>query len=309
MARKVILDVDPGIDDAVALAIALFDPRLDVIAVTATAGSVSAKQATRNVEAVIELLDPPRLPRIGVAPTDVHLAADARHMNGANGLGDAEFAVAELHNRHAAEKVICDEIRADPGNVTVLTLGPLTNLARVLVRDPELGTMLRSAICCGGTYLAAGDVTAAAEFNVYCDPAAAAAVFHSSTNTTMVPLDVTQQLIMTYDLADQLPSIETRVGKLLHQILPYSFRAHRQHLGLEGVYQRAAVALMVALHPELFEVKVAHVDVETSGSITTGATIFDRRMSGTETPNVEVVVSADMTAVLDGIMRGLAVGK
>src|SRR4051812_7858932 len=126
MPRKVILDVDPGINDAVALALALFDPRLEVLAVTAVAGDVSAEQATRNVQAIIEQLDPPRLPRIGAAVEPEQAApVDGRHLNGADGLGNSNFAVAELHQRHLSEKVIADEIRAAPDSVTVIALGPL----------------------------------------------------------------------------------------------------------------------------------------------------------------------------------------
>src|SRR5690348_10551268 len=104
MARKVILDVDPGIDDAVALCLALFDPRLDVIAVTATAGNVSAEQATRNVQTIVDHLDPPRFPRIGAATEPAEgLPADARHVHGPDGLGGANFPFAELHQRHPSE--------------------------------------------------------------------------------------------------------------------------------------------------------------------------------------------------------------
>ena len=120
MAKKVILDVDPHVDAAVALALALFDPELEVVAVTATAGCVSAAQATKNIQAIIEQLDPPRLPRIGVATeTDVGYVGDLHHIYGKDGLGDADMAVSELHHRHPADKVICEEIRKSAGEVVV----------------------------------------------------------------------------------------------------------------------------------------------------------------------------------------------
>src|SRR5262245_9259001 len=118
MARKVILDVDPGIDDAVALCLALFDSRLDVLAVTGVAGNVSAERATRNVQTIIEQLDPPRLPRIGSA-TEPELSPpiDVPRMHGSDGLGNANFEVAELHHTHPADKVMFDEIRAAPEEI------------------------------------------------------------------------------------------------------------------------------------------------------------------------------------------------
>src|SRR5262245_52350798 len=139
MARKVILDVDPGIDDAVALCLALFDPRLEVVAVTAVGGNVAPDQANRNVQTVIEQLDPPRWPRIGAASwPEEDYPADNRHIFGSDGLGEAEFQVAELHHLHTAEKVLSDEIRNAPNDITVIALGPLTNLAHSFRRDPAL---------------------------------------------------------------------------------------------------------------------------------------------------------------------------
>src|SRR5436309_1816157 len=117
MARKVILDVDPGIDDAVALTLALFDPRLEVVAVTATGGNVSPQQATLNVQTIIEQLDPPRWPRMGAASADQMLPSDGRRLHGGDGLGNAHFETAELHNMHPAEKVIYDEVRAAPESI------------------------------------------------------------------------------------------------------------------------------------------------------------------------------------------------
>ena len=123
MACKVILDVDPGIGDAVAMCMALFDPRLEVLAVTAVAGNVAAEQATRNVQAIIEQLDPPRWPRIGAArEPDRGRSVDSRHLYGEDGLGNACFQVAELHNRHESDKVICDEVRAARDQVTIIAV-------------------------------------------------------------------------------------------------------------------------------------------------------------------------------------------
>ena len=114
MARKVILDVDPGIADAIALCMALFDPRLDVVAVTATGGNVGPKQATLNVQALVEQLDPQRWPRVGAADPEQLLVTDGRDLWGEDGLCGADFRVAELHHRHSAVKLISDEIKSIP---------------------------------------------------------------------------------------------------------------------------------------------------------------------------------------------------
>jgi purine nucleosidase len=306
MARKVILDVDPGIDDAVAMCLALFDPRLEVVAVTAVAGNVPAEQATRNAQAIIEQLDPPRLPRLGAA-VEPELApiADARHIFGADGLGNAHFEVAELHHQHASEKVICDEIHAAPEEVTIIALGPLTNIARALRRDPELAGLLGQLIIMGGTLSGPGNVTPAAEFNMYCDPAAAQLVLHSLTTKTLIPLDIGSQVVFGYDFLEQLPDESTRVGRLLRKILPYAYRSYRQELALEGIHLHDAVAIVAATHPELFELEDMAGDVETRGELTLGATVFDRRRVIEWRRNMAVATQVDVPAVKDAILRGL----
>ena len=130
MAKKVIIDVDPGIDDAIALAIALFDPRLEVLAVTATGGNVSSEQASNNLQAIIAYLDPPRTPRIGIALENTILPERSATMHGPDGLGGLHLPAVPLHSAHAAEKVMWETIRAHPREVTFLGLGPPTNLSR-----------------------------------------------------------------------------------------------------------------------------------------------------------------------------------
>jgi purine nucleosidase len=307
MARKVILDVDPGIDDAVALALALFDPELEVVAVTATGGNVPPGMATTNVQKVVEQLDPPRWPRIGAAPLDNPIPVDALDLNGPDGLGQSEIPVAGLANLHPAEKVLTDELRAAPEMVTIIALGPLTNLAHVLHRESQMAAQVGRLIVGGGCVTAPGNVTPCAEFNMYCDPMSARQVIRSPMTKTIVPLDVVQELLFTFDLLDQLPSAATKGGALLQKVLPYAFRAYRQFRGIEGIFLHGAVAVAAATHPELFETEEeAACDVEIEGELTTGATIFDRRNVRKWRPNADLVMGMDVSAVKDVIMRGLA---
>jgi purine nucleosidase len=307
MPRKVIIDCDPGIDDLMALALALFDPRLEVVAITAVAGNVPAEQATINVQAILERLDPPRYPRLGVAtPAEDVPYIDARHLHGADGLGGAGLAVSALARQHPAEKLICDEVHAAPGDITLVCLGPLTNVARALVRDPELAENISRIVICGGSVKGIGNVTACAEFNIYADPASARAVFRSPTTKTLIPLDVTDQVIWTLDLLENLPGELTRAGKLLRGTLPYLFRSFRQQLGVESIVLPDAVAIAAILHPELFRTEELTGDVETAGELTLGMTIFDRRVQAQHRADMEVALEIDAAAVRDTIVRGLA---
>ncbi len=307
LTKKVILDVDPGIDDAIALTLALFDPQLEVVAVTATGGNVAPDQATRNVQTIIEQLDPPRWPRIGLASApDDGLPANRAQLFGADGLGNSGFAIAELHHRHPAEKVLADEIHAAPEEVTVVALGPLTNVCRAFQRDPKLQDQIGQLVILGGTIAGSGDITPAAEFNIFCDPTAARMVFRGPTTKTLVPLDVARQVVFTYDLLDQLPDESSRAGRFLRKLLPFLFRSHRQAFGLEGIQLPDAVALIAATHPELFEVEMTAGDVEISGELTRGATVFDRRRNPEWRRNMALATGLDVAAVTDCILRGLA---
>lgn len=304
--RKVILDVDPGIDDAVALAIALFDPRLDVLAVTATGGNVEPAQATANARTIVGLLDPPRLPRIGVAASDVLLPERGQSVHGADGLGGADLPQARLHGGHPAEKVILETVRAHPGEVTILALGPLTNLSRLIAREPSVAELVGEVVISGGTAFGRGSTTPVSDFNFFANPAAARHVIREPLTKTLVPLETTAQVVLGFDLLEQMPDDSSRAGAMLHRMLPHAFRAHRQLLGTEGICLHDVVSLVSLLHPELFERTTVGADVEVSGELTTGMLVVDRRPVNRWKRNVDLLVEVDPGAVRDCVLRGLA---
>jgi purine nucleosidase len=277
--------------------------------VTATGGVVGPEQASRNLQAIVEQLDPERLPRLGVADSLQSLRTDARYLFGQNGLCGVEFRVAELHNRHQAIKVISEEVRSAPGEVTLITGGPLSNLATLLQREADVATMIGHLIIVGGTLHAEGDVTAAAEFNIYCDAEAARLVIGSPITKTLLPRDVTSKVVFGLGVLEQLPPESVRTGRLLRALLPGAFRAYHQQLGLEGIYVPEAVAVAVALHPELIETHAYHCDVETGGELTHGATVIDRRRTQSQRPNLTVATEIDAQGAYDCILRGLDQAK
>ena len=304
--RKLIIDCDPGIDDAVALAIALFDPRLDVLAVTATGGNVPAEQATANLQAVVTFLDPPRLPRVGVASSDAILAALPVSVHGSDGLGGLELPRVPLHGGHPSEKVIWETIKAHPREVTILALGPLTNLSRVLQRDPGIAELVGAVVACGGTAHASGNASATADFNFFCAPAAARHVVREPVTKTIVPLETTGQVVYEFDLLDRLPREFTRAGRMLRPMLAHAFRAQRQLLGSEGIRLHDVAALVAVTNPELFERESVVADVETAGELTAGMLVLDRRPNRAWRPNADLLLSCDAAAVQDCVIRGLA---
>ena len=180
MPRKVIIDCDMGIDDAVAICAVLFDQRFEVLAITAVEGCVTADQANSNLHAIISELDPARYPRLGVATgTSDAPAVDTRFLFGEDGLGNAGFEGTQRQKPDSAERLIIDCVRANPDEVTILCLGPLTNLARAIQREPTLVSQIDQVIIHGGSLDGKGNITPCSEFNFYFDPASAQKVLQS----------------------------------------------------------------------------------------------------------------------------------
>lgn len=306
MPKKIILDVDPGVVDALVLPVALFDPEIEVLAVTSVGGNVPAAQTARNLQAIIEFLDPPRLPRLGMgAPSENPSPVDVRHVLGIDGLCGTPLPLAELRSRHPAEKILCDTIRGAPEEVTIIALGPLTNIARALQRDPEIEFLVRQIFMVGGAVEAPGNITAAADFNFYADPWAARTVFQSRLTKTLVPLDVTNPVMLALGDMEMLPDEETRLGMLLRSMLLPAFRAYRQCYGLEGVHVHDVLVYYAALHPEWITTKVMAGDVETQGELTRGMTVFDRRGISEWRKNMEVVVQLNGAKMLRQLFEDL----
>ena len=308
MPRKVIVDCDMGTDDAVALAMMLFDSRLEIIAVTATEGCVTAEQANNNLQAIVNELDPDRYPRLGMARvTDCAPPVNTSFLYGEDGLGNSGFEVSQLQHLHASDKLIVDCVRAFPDEITVVCLGPLTNLARAFQRDPALPTMIDRVVMTGGTLSGIGNVTPAAEFNFYFDPFSAKQVINSRTTKTLIPLDVTHAVEFGIEMMESLPNEKTRTGYFLRQILPFAFRAYRQQLGVEGIFLNDAVGALAVIEPQLFVFEEMGGEVETEGELTRGASIFDRRQPPEWRPNMEVATSINIDSARQYLIDQLTV--
>ena len=274
-----------------ALCMAIFDPMVEIVALTSVGGNVPAVQTARNLQAIVEFLDPPRLPRLGMgSDPDDGLPVDARHVYGIDGLGGTPLPVAELLTRHPAEKIICDAVRSDPENVMVVCLGPLTNIARAFIRDTELPQMIRHLYISGGSISAVGNISPCAEFNIFADPEAASTVFHARCTKTLVPLDVTNPILLTPAHLEQFPDENRPLGVLLHSMLLPAFQAYRECYGLEGIHIHDLITYLVATNPSWAETCEMAGDVELDGTLTRGMTVFDQRNQPVWANNMDVVV-------------------
>jgi inosine-uridine nucleoside N-ribohydrolase len=320
MPQKLIIDADPGIGDTLAIVVALLDPNVDLLALTAVEGCVSASQAGRNLHAIVETLDPPKWPRIGVGaekriPTAETFAVPEwqqlqRSLNGTQGLGEWRPMAAELHHPKDAVKLMIELSRQYPNEIVLLTLGPLTNIELACDMDAEFLSRLAGIVSMGGAVSAPGDVTPVAEFNVHTDPEAARVVLKFPATKTLVPLDASHRAILTFEQYDRLVLSEASPsGRLLQQLLPFALRAHHQHLGIEGIRLPEVTALAAIARPLQFQRTTMAVDIEVDGELTRGMTVFDRRSNVLWRNNIDVVSDVDPQGVLDYLTEMLTTAQ
>ncbi len=308
--RRVIIDTDPGIDDALALILALRSPELRVEAVTTVNGNVELEPATRNALRVLEVLDlaePPIVARGAKQPL-VREPLAARHVHGEDGLGD----IGELTNANggprypeptlspdpaSAVEVILGLLRAHPGEISIVALGPLTNIALALEANPAVFARVKEVIVMGGAVNGIGNVTATAEFNFHADPHAASRVMRSGVPITAVGLDVTwRTLLMQTDLEARLEGRSDRVAGFIKDISAKYFEVNLKRRGLLGCPLHDPLTVGVAVDPSFVAVERFYADVETEGRLTSGMLVADRREGirrGGREPTINAGVDVD----------------
>ncbi len=304
MPKKVILVTDPGIDGAFATALAFHDPELEVISLAATAGNVPADQATRNVQILVEQIDPPRWPRLGGA-LPVEYDVDGRRLHGPAGLGAETFPCAQLHHTPSSDKVIVDEVKLHPKDIEILVMGPMTVLARALDRDPDLARLVQRIVCVGGAWREPGNASAIAEFHFYCDPEAARQVLKCGAPLTLIPLDVSRQILFSPSDLLQLPASDSPTCRFLRRIVPYGIGATSNIYGIEGFHLKDVAGIVALALPQALTTRPAVVDVETRGELTRGMSVVDTRPEHKSEPNVDMAVGIDVEAVRQYIDRVL----
>ena len=335
-----ILDVDTGIDDSLALLYAAGSPDAELVAVTCVSGNVEARQVAINSRAVLEL----------AGRTDVEVALGREvplvrplettpETHGPQGLGHAELPPPSrpLSERHAVDLIV-DEARRRPGEIMLVTLGPLTNLAIALEREPALPRLLRGHTLMGGAYGVSGNTTPTTEWNIHCDPEAARIVFRawadalaadpSIARPLALGLDVTEKAKVVPDDVVRLarragstpddsialargedPMLATRsvasnpIVRYVADALRFYMEFHAHYDGFYGAFIHDALAVAAALDPGLVTTEPLFVDVETAGELTSGMTVADRRHLTGKVPNLDVALEADITTFLDRLIE------
>lgn len=276
--RKIIIDTDPGQDDAVAILLAFASPELEVLGLTAVAGNVPLALTEKNARKICELA--------GRAHTAVYAGASrplmrslvtAEHVHGRTGLDGPDLPEPSmgLQDANAVDFIIDTIMREKAGQVTLCALGPLTNIALATIREPAIVPRIREIVLMGGGYFEQGNITPSAEFNIYVDPHAADVVFRSGAPVVMMPLDVTHKVLTTRKRVDAFRSMGTPVGDATVQLLDFFERFDEEKYGTDGGPLHDPCVIAYLLRPELFSGRHCNVTVETASELTLGATVVD----------------------------------
>jgi purine nucleosidase len=309
---KLIIDCDTGIDDSLALLYAVASPNVDLVAVTCTAGNVEAKQVAINTRALLEM--------VGRGDVEVALGREvplvrplmiAPETHGPWGVGYAELSEPKtaVSGRHSADLII-EEARNAPGEITLITLAPLTNLAVALVREPELPRLLRGLVMMAGSYRSAGNTAPTSEWNVAVDPEAMQVVLtgweacEGVSRPIALGLDVTERAKLT---PDHLARLRTAAGgdeanpvvTFVEDALRFYMEFHSRYDGFYGAFIHDALAVASALDPGLIKTESLPVEVELGGTWTTGETVTDWRRSWGRAANLDVAVSANISVFFE----------
>ena len=279
MARKIIIDTDPGQDDAVAILMALASPAdFDVLGIVAVAGNVTLAQNARNALKVVELSGRKDIAvYAGCERPMRRTLVTAEHVHGETGMDGPDLPLPKLQiePQHGVDFLIEALLTHEAGTVTLATLGPLTNVAMAMIKEPRIIPRIQEIVMMGGGYFEMGNITPAAEFNIYVDPDAADVVLRSGVPIAMLPLDVTHMMQSTPPRLERIRALGNKTGTAVHAMLSFSERFDLAKYGSEGAPLHDPCVIAYMLAPELFQGRHINVVIETSSELTVGMTVAD----------------------------------
>jgi purine nucleosidase len=310
--NKILLDCDPGIDDALAILLALASPELDLIGVTTVGGNSQVENETQNALAVLALGGGAQVPVAQGSPRgllkDLTTAADT---HGLAGLGHAQLPEPHTNaiDTHAIDFII-DTIMAQPGEVTLIPTGPLTNIALAVRKEPRIVRAVRECIIMGGAFKHEGNMPLAGEYNIWCDPHAARIVFHSGLPITLVPLDVTYQCLFTdahmADLREAIQNPKSKIKNFIDDATRFYIEYHRTAQNIDGCAINDALTLALAFMPDLVTTRELFVDVETGDGPGHAGTFADFWKLTPHAPNMKVALQVDAPRFMQMFVERMA---
>jgi purine nucleosidase len=300
MPKKIIFDTDPGVDDSMALLLALASPELDVIGVTTTFGNQYVEKLTLNAIRILEVGGRGDIPVSAGADSPLVRKFHERgsEVHGVDGLGNTNLPLPQGKptGEHAANYIV-RTVSAQPGEITLLAVGSLTNLALALKLEPRLPGLVKEVIIMGGAADGHGNISPVAEANIYHDPEAAKLVFGAGWPLTMVGLDVTRKVVMTREYFDTVLAAGNARTDFLAKVTPHYFGFYKKFYQLDGIFTHDPTAVSYAIDPTMFKVEHAPVFVETRGQCS-GQTVPDPFKSMGDVPEVGYCVEVDSVRLL-----------
>jgi purine nucleosidase len=298
MTKKVIMDVDTGIDDALALSYAVRSPELEVIGVTTCFGNTSLEDATINTLKVLELLesDIPVVPGASKPLFRGHLKGKATMVHGEDGLGNNQIpSPTRMPLDTNASEFIVSKVHELPNQVTIITVGSMTNLALAIMKDPEITKLVEQVVIMGGAVQFPGNVTPMAEANIYADPEAAEFVFRSGIPIRLVGLDVTMKTLLARKHLTSWRDKNTKLSRFLADVTDFYIQAYQRfYPDIDGCALHDPLAVATVIDPTFVKMVPMHVQVDVEGDLSIGRTIADLRGKPAYPPNMDVCLEVDV---------------
>ena len=278
-AQKIIIDTDPGQDDAVAILLALASPdEIEVLGITAVAGNVPLYLTEKNARIVCELAGRPDIGvYAGCARPLKRKLITAEHVHGKTGLDGPELPEPKikLKEKHGVDFII-DTLMQEPKNsVSLCPLGPLTNIATAILKEPRITSRIKQIVLMGGAYFEVGNITPAAEFNIFVDPDAAKIVFEAGIDMVVMPLDVTHKALVTERRNEAFRQLKSPVGIAVAEMTDFFERLDKEKYGSDGAPLHDPCVIAYLLSPDLFSGRHINVEIETQSELTLGMTVAD----------------------------------
>ncbi len=293
MTKRIIIDTDPGVDDALTFLLALASPEIKLEALTTVQGNVTIEKATRNALSVLELANASHIPVVQGCSHPLiktpHNSGEAVH--GSSGIGEAVLPEpkSKAIEGHAVDYLI-ERVLAEPGELSIFPIGPLTNIALAIRKEPRFAKAVKELVIMGGAIRSGGNITPLAEFNINEDPHAAHVVFNSGIPITLIPLDATYKCLLTADDVERLNKIDSPIAKFVRDATATYMDFYLKYEGFKGCALHDPLTLAVILAPEIFSFEYHYVDVDISGGVSTGKTFADFMKVAKRPANIKVAL-------------------
>ena len=293
MTIRIIIDTDPGVDDALTFLLALVSPEIKLEALTTVQGNVTIEKATRNALSVLELANASHIPVVQGCSYPLlktpHNSGEAVH--GQTGIGKSVLPEPKSKpiEGHAVDYLI-ERVLAEPGELSIFPIGPLTNIALAIRKEPRFAKAVKELVIMGGAIRAGGNISPLAEFNIHEDPHAAHIVFNSGIPITLIPLDATYKCLLTADDVERLNKINSPIARFVRDATATYMDFYLKYEGFKGCALHDPLTLAVVLAPEIFSFEHHYVDVDISGGVSTGKTFADFMKVAKKPANIKVAL-------------------